>query len=345
MQDSDNPYGGSFGNQMGGTVNYSGDQPAATPQPAGGAAGGAGAGLAGMPTDAPIGGALIKDTTTAEFSNDVIAESQNQPVLVDFWAPWCGPCKQLGPIIEKVATEEKGRVKLVKLNIDDHPAIPGQMGIQSIPAVIAFAGGKPVDAFTGAVPESQIREFIQKQINENGAVPDIDSILAEGRAALNAEDINGAAQIFSSVFQVEPDNAKAMAGMAECMIAAGEAERARELIADLNDEQKALPEVASLLTRFALEDEVASLGDPQALAARLDANSDDHEARFDMAKILNAKGERVEAADKLLHIMKADREWNDDGARKQLLTFFEAWGPTDAATLTARRKLSAIMFS
>ncbi len=339
MQDSDNPYGGAFGNQMGGTVNYSGGQPAAAaPQPAAGAAA---TGLG----NAPIGGALIKDTTTADFSNDVIAESQNQPVLVDFWAPWCGPCKQLGPSIEKVVTEEKGRVKLVKLNIDDHPAIPGQMGIQSIPAVIAFSGGKPVDAFMGAVPESQIREFIQKQINENGAAPDIDSILAEGRAALDAEDINGAAQIFSSVLQAEPDNAKAMAGMAECMIAAGQSERARELIADLSDEQKALPEVASLLTRFALEDEVASLGDPQALAARLEANADDYEARFDMAKILNAKGERTEAADALLYIMKADREWNDDGARKQLLTFFEAWGPTDAATLSSRRKLSAIMFS
>jgi len=324
MQNSDNPYGGSYGNQMSGNVNLGGG-------PSG--------------NGAAAGGPLIKDTTTADFANDVIAESQNQPVLVDFWAPWCGPCKQLGPIIEKVVGEAGGRVKLVKLNIDDHPAIPGQMGIQSIPAVVAFSGGKPVDAFMGAVPESQIRQFIDKVAKNGGGGSNVEAMIAEGKAALAEGDVNLAAQMFGSVLQEQPDNIKAMAGMAECMIAAGQKDRAQEVLAGLTDEQKGDPDVAAILARFALEEEVAGLGDPEALERRLAADPDDHQARFDMAKILNVKGERDRAADYLLHIMKADRGWNDDGARKQLLTFFEAWGPTDPATVAARRKLSSLMFS
>jgi putative thioredoxin len=329
MQDGDNPYGGSYGNQMGGTVSFGDGQPETAP-----------AGSAG-PSDGP----LIKDTTTAEFATDVLAQSQVQPVLVDFWAPWCGPCKQLGPIIEKVVNEQRGKVKLVKLNIDDHPAIPGQMGIQSIPAVIAFADGKPVDAFMGAVPESQLRQFIEKLLKENGGGPNVDEILAEGRTALEAGDVNTAAQIFGSLMQEQPDNARALAGMAECMIAAGQEDRARELVEGLSDEQKQVPEVASILARFALEEEVAGLGDAAQLEARLAADPKDHAARVDLAKILSAKGRREEAADHLLSIIKTDRAWEEDGARKQLLTFFEAWGATDPATVSARRKLSALMFS
>ncbi|MBW8638477.1 thioredoxin [Hoeflea sp. WL0058] len=327
MQNGDNPYGGSMGGQMSGTVNFD----------AGGAVQQAPAG----------GGALIKDTTTAAFRDDVIGESETQPVLVDFWAPWCGPCKQLGPIIEKVVQSFGGAVKLVKMNIDEHPAIPGQMGIQSIPAVVAFAGGKPVDAFMGAVPESQIRQFIEKQIQEHGGGggPDLDAILEQGRAAMEAGDVNAAAQVFSAVLQQEPENAKALAGMMECLIAADQKDRAKAMLEDLTDEQKETPEIAAIVARFKLEEEVANLGDPTALQARLDADPNDHQARFDMAKILNIQGEREQAADFLLHIMKADRAWEDDGARKQLLTFFEAWGPTDPATLAARRKLSSLMFS
>lgn len=319
MQNGDNPFGGSYGNA---TVSFG-----------------------GQPNDAAApSGATIKDTTTADFNNDVISESRNQPVLVDFWAPWCGPCKQLGPTIEKVVAELAGKVKLVKLNIDDHPAIPGQMGIQSIPAVIAFADGRPVDAFMGAVPESQLRQFIDKLLREHGPV-DTATMIAEARSMLEAGDVNGAAQIFGSLLQAEPDNAKANAGMAECLIAAGEKDRAKEMLEGLGDAQKSDPDVAALLARFALEEEVAGLGDPQALEARLAANPDDHEARFELAKILNAMGEREKAADYLLYIMKADREWQEDAARKQLLTLFEAWGPADAATVAARRKLSSLMFS
>ena len=319
MQNGDNPFGGSYGNP---TVSFGGQ----------------------LDDGAAPGGAPIKDTTTADFNNDVIAESRNQPVLVDFWAPWCGPCKQLTPVIEKVVGEAAGKVKLVKLNIDDHPAIPGQMGIQSIPAVVAFADGRPVDAFMGAVPESQIRQFIDKLVRENGAV-DTATMIAEAKSILESGDVNGAAQIFGAILQSEPDNAKAAAGMAECLIAAGEKDRAKAMLEELDEAQKSDPDVAAILARFALEEEVAGLGDPQALEARLSADPGDHEARFDMAKILNAMGERDKAADYLLHIMKADRQWQDDGARKQLLTFFEAWGPGDAATIAARRKLSSLMFS
>ena len=325
MQNDDNPYGGSMGGQMGGTVSF-GSQPESAPT--------------GAASSAPI-----KDMTTAEFNQDVIVESQNQPVLVDFWAPWCGPCKQLGPIIEKVVTESAGKVKLVKLNIDDHPAIPGQMGIQSIPAVVAFANGKPIDAFMGAVPESQIRQFIDKVAKESGGEPDTGAMIDEAKAALAAGDVSLAAQIFGAAMQEQPDNTKAMAGMAECLIAAGQKDRAQEMLTELTDEQKADPDIAAILGRFALEEEVAELGDPDALRARLAADPADHAARFDMAKILNVRGDREKAAEYLLHIMKADREWQEDGARKQLLTFFEAWGQTDSATIAARRKLSSLMFS
>jgi putative thioredoxin len=326
MQDSDNPYGGTFGGQMSGTVNFDGGP------------GGNGA----------VSGALIKDTTTAGFKTDVIDESANQPVLVDFWAPWCGPCKQLGPIIERVVQSAGGAVKLVKMNIDDHPAIPGQMGIQSIPAVVAFAGGKPVDAFMGAVPESQIRQFIDKLVKDHGggsAEDDLKAAIEQANAALEAGDFNTAAQIFGAVLQQDPDNTASLAGMAECLIAAGQKDRARAMIDGLSDEQKGVPEIAALVARFTLEDEVASLGDPDALESRLASDPNDHQARFDMAKILNVRGDREKAADYLLHIMKADRQWQDDGARKQLLTFFEAWGPTDPVTLSARRRLSSMMFS
>ncbi len=320
MSDNNNPYGG-FGGQMTGQAHFGGA--------------------------AAASGAAIKDTTTAGFTKDVIEESRNQPVLVDFWAPWCGPCKQLTPVIEKVVNEAGGRVKLVKMNIDDHPAIPGQLGIQSIPAVIAFVNGRPVDGFMGALPESQVRQFIDKVAGPAGAdqAGEIEAALEEAATLLASGRIQEAAQLFGAIMQAEPENPKAIAGMAECMLAAGQQDRARQLLEGLPEEVKKAAEIQALLKKFEQIDEARKLGDPVALEHALALNPDDHEARMKLAKIRNVEGRREEAAEHLLLIMKRDREFDDDGARRQLLQFFEVWGPKDPATIMARRKLSSILFS
>jgi len=322
MSDYGNPYGG-YGNQTM-TAQFGG--PAAA---------------------APPAGELIKDTTTANFARDVMDESRNQPVLVDFWAPWCGPCKQLTPIIEKAVTEAGGRVKLVKMNIDDHPSVAGQLGIQSIPAVVAFVNGRPADGFMGALPESQVKAFIDKVAGPAGAdqAAEIAAVLEEASGLLTGGDIDGAAQLFAAILQADPDNTQAIAGLAECMIGANQHQRARELVTQLPEELAKAPEVQALLKRLDQIDEARKLGDPVALEHTLSLNPDDHEARMKLAKILNVEGRREEAAEHLLLIMKRDRTFDDDGARKQLLQFFEVWGPKEPATVMARRKLSSILFS
>lgn len=328
MTSSDNPYSSSFGpagGQLSGEVSFQmGEQPAA-----------------------PQAGDWIKDTTTAGFMADVIQESRTQPVLVDFWAPWCGPCKQLTPMLEKAVNAAGGRVKLVKLNIDDHPAIPGQMGVQSIPAVFAFVNGQPVDGFMGAVPESQIAAFIDRIAGPAGQdeKEQIAAVLEQAHQSLQAGDIQSAAQMFSAILQHDADNLAAKAGLAECMITAGRREDAVAMLESLSEAEKKDSAVARLLTRLALEEEAAKLGDPAALEARIAADPKDFDARLDLAKILNIRGEREKATDQLLTIMTADRQWQDDGARRELINFFEAWGPTDPATLAGRRKLSSILFS
>lgn len=288
---------------------------------------------------------LVKDTTTAGFQADVIAESRRQPVLVDFWAPWCGPCKQLTPIIEKAVREAGGAVKLVKMNIDDHPSIAGQLGIQSIPAVIAFVNGQPVDGFMGAVPESKVKEFIAKI----GGPSDAETAIAEAVTAANelmeAGDFVQAAEIFSSILQAVPDNVDAVVGLATCVLESGDAEKAREILAQVPADKQNAPAVRALEARLALADQVKLIGDPIELEKRIQVDPKDYQARFDLAQVRNAQGRREDAANELLFIMKASREWNDDGARKQLLQFFEAWGNADPATLGARRKLSSLLFS
>jgi putative thioredoxin len=326
MSSTDNPFGSGYGATPGATTVSFGT---ATPN-----------------GSAQAAGELVKDTTTASFSADVIAESKRQPVLVDFWAPWCGPCKQLTPVLEKVVRAAGGRVKLVKMNIDDHPAIAGQLGIQSIPAVIAFADGKPVDGFMGALPESKVNEFIDRIASpDGGREAAIQSALDAAAQAVEAGAIEQAGQIYRAVLEEVPDNIAALAGLANGLIELGDVDQARGVLDRVPADKRQDGGVRTAEAKIALAEQVAKLGDPAALEARLQANPNDHQARFDLAMILNAKGQRHEAADHLLAIMKADRAWNDDGARKQLLQFFDAWGPGDEASVTARRKLSSLLFS
>lgn len=287
----------------------------------------------------------VKDVTTASFPADVIQESRRQPVLVDFWAPWCGPCKQLAPALEKVVAEARGRVKLVKMNIDEHPAIAGQLGIQSIPAVIAFRDGQPVDGFMGAIPESKIREFVARIGGDGGAAAAAAEALAAASELVAEGDLQGAAQVYAAILQEESGNLEAIAGLAGLLVDAGDLNAARDVLERAPEGKGEAPELAAVAARIALAEQTAQLGDAAELERRLGENPKDHQARFDLALIQNAAGDREAAADGLMAIMRADRSWQDDAARLQLLKFFEAWGMTDPATLSARRKLSSLLFS
>jgi putative thioredoxin len=291
----------------------------------------------------PTTGDVI-DITTADFMNEVIEESKTRPVLVDFWAPWCGPCKQLTPTLEKVIAKAGGKVRLAKMNIDEHPEVAGQMGVQSIPAVFAFVDGRPADGFQGAQPEAPVQAFIDKLIGPQGPSPS-DQMLEKADEALAANDLQGAATLFAQVLQVEPENVVAMAGMLRVYVAAGELETARQALASLTDEMKADPAIQAAQTSLDLAEKAAALGDAEELTARLEVNPDDHRARFDLALIHNAKNHREAAAAALVEIVQRDRSWEDDGARKELLRLFEAWGPTDPASIAGRKKLSRVLFS
>lgn len=304
-----------------------------------------GNGLFGSTTTPAGGNDLIKDTTTAGFQADVVAESRNQPVLVDFWAPWCGPCKQLTPTLEKAVREAGGAVKLVKMNIDDHPSIAGQLGVQSIPAVIAFVNGQPADGFMGALPDSKVKEFIAKIGGPSDQEAAITEAVNAANELVNTGDFVQAAQIFSSILHVAPDNVDAVVGLATCLLESGDPDKAREILAGLPQDKLNVAAVRAIEARLTLADQVKLIGDPVELERRVQADPKDYQARFDLAQVRNAQGRREEAADELLAIMKADRSWNEDGARKQLLQFFEAWGNMDPATLGARRKLSSLLFS
>jgi putative thioredoxin len=290
---------------------------------------------------------LIKETTTQAFVKDVIEESKRQPVLIDFWAPWCGPCRQLTPILEKAVRNAKGRVKMVKMNIDEHPAIPGQMGIQSIPAVIAFVNGQPADGFMGAVPESQVNAFIDKVTKGMPAAgePDIAEVLKEAEAVLAQGDAATAAQIYAEVLAVDATNIAALAGLAKCYVTSGAVEQARQTLAMVPESKRNDAAVKAVQASIELAEQAQAVGPVAELEQKVAANPLDHQARFDLATALNAMGKRAEATEQLLAIVKRDRKWNDDAARKQLVQLFEAWGGTDEATVDGRKRLSTILFS
>jgi putative thioredoxin len=290
---------------------------------------------------------LIKETTTQTFVKDVIEESRRQPVLIDFWAPWCGPCRQLTPVLEKVVRNARGKVKLVKMNIDEHPAIPGQMGIQSIPAVIAFVNGQPADGFMGALPESQVNAFVEKLTKGMAAPgePNIAEILQEAEAALAEGDAAAAAQIYAEALSFEATNVAALAGLAKCYVMTGAMDQARKTLAMVPESKRNDAAVKAAQAALDLAEQASSLGPVGELEKKVAANPLDHQARFDLATALNAAGKRGEATTQLLEIVKRDRKWNDDGARKQLVQFFEAWSGADDATVQGRKRLSTILFS
>lgn len=308
--------------------------------------GGTTTGDAAGATIGAAGDGLIKDATTATFMKDVIEESRKQPVLVDFWATWCGPCKQLTPVLEKSVRAAKGKVKLVKMDIDKNPEIPGQMGIQSIPAVIAFVNGQPADGFLGALPEGQVVAFLERLTKEKlGGGDEGADLLKNAEAALAQGDATTAAEIYAAVLAADSANVAAIAGLARAHVKLGTLEQAKRMLAMVPDAKRSDAAVAAAQAAIDLAEQAKSVGPLDDLEAKVNANPADHQARFDLAVALNAAGKKSEAAQHLLDIIKRDRKWNEDAARKQLLQFFDAWGATDEATLEGRKRLSSILFS
>src|ERR1700734_3036386 len=287
---------------------------------------------------------VVKDTTTQTFVKDVIEESKRQPVLVDFWAPWCGPCKQLTPVLEKSVRAAKGKMKLVKMNIDEHPAIPGQMGIQAIPAVIPFVNGQPADGFMGALPESQVVAFLER-LTKDRIGGEAQDLLKTADAALADGDAAGAADLYAQILTEDNANVPALAGLARSYVETGAFDQARQTLDMVPEGKQNDAAVAAARAALELAEQAKSLGPVTELEQKVAANPLDHQARFDLALALNGKGQRKEALDHLISIVRRDRKWNDDAARKQLVQFFDAWGPADEATIEGRKKLSSILFS
>ena len=289
---------------------------------------------------------IVKESSTATFMADVVDASHDVPVVVDFWAPWCGPCKTLGPQLEKAVREAKGQVRMVKINVDENQQLAAQMRIQSIPAVYAFKDGRPVDGFVGALPESQIKAFVKKVMSLGGpAASPVADALAQAKAALAEGDVGTASTFYSHILQREPDNVDALAGLGRCLLQSGDAKKARALLDRVPADAASHADVVALRSSLELAEQADKAGSPTELEARVAQNPADHEARFNLAMALFAHGQREGAVDQLLELIKRDRQWNEEAARKQLLKFFEAFGPTDPFTVASRRRLSTLLFS
>ncbi len=287
---------------------------------------------------------VIKDTTTALFAKDVLEASKTVMVLVDFWAPWCGPCKQLTPVLEKVVRGYGGKVRLVKMNTDEHPAIAGQLRVQSLPTVYAFKDGRPLDGFMGVQPETAIKQFIDRNLGPD-AGDEIQAALDNAAAALEAGDLQAAAEIYAAVAQEEPQNAQALAGLARCYLKSNDLERAEQTLGLVPPDKRNLAAVSSVQAAIDLARQASKAGDTAPLEAAIAADPKNHQARIDLAIALAAQGRKTDAAGQLIEAIRRDRKWNEEAARKQLVQFFEAWGPKDEATLDGRRRLSAVLFS
>jgi putative thioredoxin len=293
------------------------------------------------PQDAPSGD--VVETTTQTFARDVIEASSDKVVLVDFWAPWCGPCKQLAPVLEKAVKAYGGAVQLVKMNIDDYPEIAGQLGIRSIPAVIAFRQGQPMDGFMGAQTESQIRTFLERIAGP--ATDDTGELVEQADAARAQGDHERAMALYTEALQRDQENAAAIAGLGMISVESGDLEAARELLDSLTDEMRNAAPVQSLEAAIRLKEQATSVGGAEALRQQVQSSPEDHQARFDLAVALAGEGDRAGAVDELIEIMRRDKEWNDGAAKNQLIEFFEAWGPSDPATLAGRRKMASVLFA
>ncbi|MEI9901060.1 MAG: thioredoxin [Hyphomicrobium sp.] len=287
---------------------------------------------------------IIKDSTTSGFAKDVIEASRSVPVIVDFWAAWCGPCKQLTPVLEKVVKSYGGKVRLVKINVDEHPAIAGQLRVQSLPTVYAFRDGRPLDGFMGAQPESAIRAFVDRLVGAD-AEADVATLLATAEQVLEEGDVQAAAEIFAAVLQEHNNNPIALAGLARCYLKTGDLDRAEQMIALVPPEEKKVAAVEQVRAALELARKAGGADNRGELEKLVEADPANQQARFDLAVALAARGAKKEAVDHLLELVRRDRKWNEEAARKQLVQFFEAWGFKDPDAIDGRRRLSSLLFS
>jgi len=301
-------------------------------------------GAKGTEHGAPGAGDIIKDATTATFKADVLDASRSVPVIVDFWAAWCGPCKQLTPLIEKIVRGYRGKVRLVKVNVDENQAISAQLRIQSLPTVYAFRDGQPVDGFVGVQPESAVKAFIDRLVADDAEIG-IAEVLKTGEELLEQGDLQGAAEVFASILQEEPTNAQALAGLASCYMQSGDLARAKQTLSLVPPDKRELPAVKSIEAALLLAEKSAGTGALDELRKKVAENPKDLQARLDLAVALGASDDRQDAMELLLDLIRTDRKWNDEAARKQLLQFFDAWGPKEPLVAEGRRRLSSILFS
>ena len=293
------------------------------------------------------GGSLIKEVSEATFMQDVVEASKEKPVIVDFWAPWCGPCKTLGPQLEEAVNSANGAVTMAKVNVDENQMIAGQMQVQSIPTVFAFVDGQPVDGFQGAVSASEIKAFVERVVGAHGgeAESGLDSAVASAEQMLEEGDLEAAIETFSAILQEDTNNLKSFIGLIKAHLALGDLDQAEAILNGMPSEISPNPEVESLYAQIELAKQALDAGPINELTQLVDQNSDDHESRCRLAQALHGAGQVEDAVNHLLELFKRDREWNDGAAKSQLFVIFEALEPNDKIVLNGRRKLSSLIFA